>query len=96
MKGADYTTDTYIATQGPMANTIYEFWLMVMQNTLKSDGGRQKIGMLTDIVEAGRQKCAVYMPVEPADDPLIFTSSNNAPEDVELVQKNLQSIMENW
>lgn len=79
-----------------MANTIYEFWLMVMQNTLKADGGRQKIGMLTDIVEAGRQKCAVYMPVEPSDAPLVFTSTNNAQEDVDLVERNLSSIMENW
>ena len=79
-----------------MANTIYEFWLMVMQNTLKSDGGRQKIGMLTDIVEAGRQKCAVYMPVEATDAALVFTSTNNAQEDVDLIESNLTSIMENW
>ncbi|XP_075165052.1 protein tyrosine phosphatase-ERK/Enhancer of Ras1 [Haematobia irritans] len=35
IKGPDYTSKCYIATQGPLPNTIYEFWLMVYQNTKK-------------------------------------------------------------
>ncbi|XP_055712959.1 pneumococcal serine-rich repeat protein [Phlebotomus papatasi] len=67
IKGPDGTHNAYIATQGPMPNTIYEFWLMVMQNVrrcgeeCRSD---QKIAMLTEFVESGRTKCAVYFPTE--------------------------------
>ncbi|XP_055680781.1 uncharacterized protein LOC129788603 [Lutzomyia longipalpis] len=69
IKGPDGTHNAYIATQGPMPNTIYEFWLMVMQNVRRSGecgGGAcdQKIAMLTEFVESGRTKCAVYFPVE--------------------------------
>lgn len=35
MQGPDYTSKCYIATQGPLPNTIYEFWLMIYQNTRK-------------------------------------------------------------
>lgn len=30
-QGPDYASNSYIATQGPMPNTIYDFWLMVYQ-----------------------------------------------------------------
>ncbi|KAH8333407.1 hypothetical protein KR074_001807 [Drosophila pseudoananassae] len=33
IKGPDYVSKCYVATQGPLPNTIYEFWLMVYQNT---------------------------------------------------------------
>ncbi|XP_047038655.1 uncharacterized protein LOC124643667 [Helicoverpa zea] len=35
IKGHEYTKNTYIATQGPLQNTIHDFWLMVYQNTLE-------------------------------------------------------------
>uniref|UniRef100_A0A182WLH8 Protein-tyrosine-phosphatase n=1 Tax=Anopheles minimus TaxID=112268 RepID=A0A182WLH8_9DIPT len=72
IKGPDYANNSYIATQGPLPNTIYEFWLMVYQNvartataagtSLQISGLEQKIVMLTNFVENGRQKCAVYFP----------------------------------
>ncbi|XP_067631088.1 uncharacterized protein PTP-ER [Eurosta solidaginis] len=75
IKGPDYTSKCYVATQGPLPNTIYEFWLMVYQNTRRyfqtSDENKagqmqfyQKIIMLTSFAENNRQKCAVYFPVE--------------------------------
>ncbi|BFG03816.1 uncharacterized protein DMAD_02950 [Drosophila madeirensis] len=33
IKGPDYVSKCYVATQGPLPNTIYEFWLMIHQNT---------------------------------------------------------------
>ncbi|EDW85859.1 uncharacterized protein Dwil_GK23288 [Drosophila willistoni] len=33
IKGPDYVSKCYVATQGPLPNTIYEFWLMIYQNT---------------------------------------------------------------
>lgn len=86
IKGPDYASNCYIATQGPLPNTIYEFWLMVHQNIIRaataspaSPGSptgttaeqAQKIVMLTNFVENGRQKCAVYFPQE-EDDWLAF------------------------
>lgn len=46
----------YIATQGPMQNTIVEFWRMVQQESSNF------IVMLTTLVERGRVKCAQYWP----------------------------------
>lgn len=46
----------YIATQGPMQNTILEFWRMVQQESSNF------IVMLTTIIERGRVKCAQYWP----------------------------------
>ncbi|KAH8299516.1 hypothetical protein KR044_002161 [Drosophila immigrans] len=33
IKGPDYVSKCYVASQGPLPNTIFEFWLMVYQNT---------------------------------------------------------------
>lgn len=46
----------YIATQGPLANTVEDFWQMVLEqeSTL--------IVMLTTIIERGRAKCHKYWP----------------------------------
>lgn len=46
----------YIATQGPMQNTIVEFWRMVQQESSNF------IVMLTTILERGRMKCVQYWP----------------------------------
>nr|XP_029728956.1 uncharacterized protein LOC109414985 isoform X1 [Aedes albopictus]XP_029728957.1 uncharacterized protein LOC109414985 isoform X1 [Aedes albopictus] len=84
IKGSDYTNNSYIATQGPMANTIYEFWLMVQQNVEKTAPLRngnylhveQKLIMLTDFVENNRQKCSVYFPQE-LNDSVAFCNTPN-------------------
>lgn len=68
-QGPNNTEDAYIATQGPMNSTIYDFWLMVFQNYRKAHlSGRnvntiqQKIVMLTNMVENDKSKCAQYFP----------------------------------
>ncbi|XP_017073119.1 uncharacterized protein LOC108109196 [Drosophila eugracilis] len=33
IKGPDYVSKCYVATQGPLPNTVFEFWLMIYQNT---------------------------------------------------------------
>lgn len=92
-QGPDYASDAYIATQGPMQNTIYEFWLMVLQNIKKVDGqGIQKIAMLTDFFESGRQKCATYFPTE-IDDLVVFTNTN-ATQDESVVRESLEKIFD--
>lgn len=77
VQGPDYTQNNYIATQGPLPNTIYEFWLMVQQNVRRAGTANQccqKIAMLTDLVENGRQKCAAYFPVR-LDDRLVVMNT---------------------
>nr|XP_014103501.1 uncharacterized protein LOC106627764 [Bactrocera oleae]XP_014103509.1 uncharacterized protein LOC106627764 [Bactrocera oleae]XP_036223217.1 uncharacterized protein LOC106627764 [Bactrocera oleae] len=74
IKGPDYTSKCYVATQGPLPNTIFEFWLMVYQNTRRyfqttdNKAGTiqyyQKVIMLTNFAENNRQKCAVYFPID--------------------------------
>jgi len=48
--------NTYIATQGPLPQTIFDFWRMVWQYDV------QIILMLTKILENGRMKCHKYWP----------------------------------
>ena len=50
----------YIATQGPLANTINDFWLMVW--TEKSPS----IIMITKLVESRNTKCEPYIPEKQA------------------------------
>ncbi|KAI5631110.1 protein-tyrosine phosphatase domain-containing protein [Phthorimaea operculella] len=75
IKGHEYTKNSYIATQGPLQNTIYDFWLMVYQNSTDfatqqldlrppSPPGVQKVVMLTNFFENNRQKCEKYFPLE--------------------------------
>lgn len=46
----------YIATQGPMANTIGHFWQMVWEEKVTV------VLMLTNVIENDREKCDIYWP----------------------------------
>lgn len=50
------TINRYIATQGPLANTVKDFWRMVQQES------SHLIVMLTTVKERGREKCHQYWP----------------------------------
>jgi len=51
-----YENHRYIAAQGPMPNTIGDFWLMVFDQKVLT------VVMLTNEIEAGRRKCEHYWP----------------------------------
>ena len=55
VKGEPYW---YVATQGPLPNTVVDFWQMAWE------GRVDVMAMLTDVVENGRQKCFQYWPME--------------------------------
>jgi len=61
-EGTDYINaswvhgQTYIATQGPLPVTFYDFWRMIWQYNIKV------IVMLTKTFENGRMKCHKYWP----------------------------------
>ncbi|KZS09878.1 Protein tyrosine phosphatase ERK-like protein [Daphnia magna] len=48
----------YIATQGPLDNTINDFWLMVWAERAPA------IVMITKLVESGKTKCEPYLPAD--------------------------------
>lgn len=54
----------YIATQGPLSNTINDFWQMVFEMRVTV------IVMVTELVEGGVEKCASYFPVSEEDSPM--------------------------
>ncbi|XP_019645321.1 PREDICTED: receptor-type tyrosine-protein phosphatase alpha-like [Branchiostoma belcheri] len=66
VKGSDYINasfidgyrekDVYIATQGPLAQTVEDFWRMVWEWNSCS------IVMLTELKEKGRNECSLYWP----------------------------------
>merc|ERR1712071_399613 len=56
IRGPNGEARAYIATQGPLANTIGDFWLMVW--TEKSPA----IIMITKLVESRNTKCEPYLP----------------------------------
>ncbi|GFQ89280.1 receptor-type tyrosine-protein phosphatase delta [Trichonephila clavata] len=53
-------SNKYIATQGPMSNTISDFWLMIWNEKVT------KIIMITNLVENGKCKCEKYWTDEEA------------------------------
>ncbi|KIH53286.1 Protein-tyrosine phosphatase [Ancylostoma duodenale] len=66
-KGSDYIhanyvkgnnlLNTFICTQGPMLNTIEDFWRMIVCEHVAH------IVMLCDTVEMGKNKCEQYWPL---------------------------------
>ena len=54
----------YIATQGPLSNTVNDFWKMIMEQQCKT------IVMLCELMEEGEESCACYWPT--AEGPVNF------------------------
>ncbi|KAJ1520575.1 hypothetical protein ONE63_003687 [Megalurothrips usitatus] len=76
IRGYDGEDKAYIATQGPLPNTITDFWLMVWGE------GVPVIVMITRFIETCKCKCEPYIPMDPSlndgdsppDSPCVTTS----------------------
>ncbi|XP_033223987.1 tyrosine-protein phosphatase non-receptor type 5-like isoform X2 [Belonocnema kinseyi] len=58
IRGYDGDSVRYIATQGPLVNTIEDFWRMIWAERVPT------IVMMTRLQEATKTKCDVYFPVD--------------------------------
>ncbi|XP_023226972.1 receptor-type tyrosine-protein phosphatase R-like [Centruroides sculpturatus] len=56
IRGYDGEPKTYIATQGPMAHTVDDFWLMIWKEKVPI------IVMITKLKEKNKVKCEPYIP----------------------------------
>ncbi|KAL4711203.1 hypothetical protein ACJJTC_019044 [Scirpophaga incertulas] len=83
IKGHEYSKNSYIATQGPLQNTMYDFWLMIYQNNVEFNKqppdvgvlcGVQKVVMLTNFIENNRQKCEKYFPLEVNEELTVYST----------------------
>ncbi|KAF6768160.1 hypothetical protein AHF37_05996 [Paragonimus kellicotti] len=59
--------NAFIATQGPMPNTVVDFWRMVWHSHAPA------IVMITKLVEKQEAKCELYLPNSSADYPVMST-----------------------
>ncbi|XP_062513235.1 tyrosine-protein phosphatase non-receptor type 5-like [Corticium candelabrum] len=56
IRGFHEQPEQYIATQGPLANTIHDFWRMILMSR------SPVIVMLTNLNEKNKSKCSPYLP----------------------------------
>ena len=80
---------SYIAAQGPMSNTIHDFWLMIWTENVSS------IVMITKLIERNKNKCELYLPEDNLqsaeyDSILITIKQINYYQDYEVRQLILQ------
>lgn len=82
---------SYIAAQGPMSNTISDFWLMIWNENVSC------VVMITKLIERNKNKCELYIPEDTLqtveyDDILITVKQITYYQDYEVrqlvVQKN--------
>ncbi|KAG8297701.1 hypothetical protein J6590_030212 [Homalodisca vitripennis] len=59
IRGYDGEEKAFIATQGPLANTVGDFWHMVWSER------SPVIVMITKLMEKNRAKCELYFPIDP-------------------------------
>ncbi|KAL4810531.1 protein-tyrosine phosphatase-like protein [Aspergillus unguis] len=65
----------YIATQGPRLDDLYHFWQMVFHETDEE----AVIVMLTQTMEAGREKCSQYFPLDLENPTMLLRNDDNDP-----------------
>ncbi|KAL4991378.1 protein-tyrosine phosphatase-like protein [Aspergillus falconensis] len=74
----------YIATQGPRLDDLYHFWNMVFHETEDV----AVVVMLTQTMEAGREKCSQYFPLE-LENPTMYLRQDNSGPCVESKEQEL-------
>ena len=92
ISGFKCESNSYIAAQGPMSNTINDFWLMIWTECVSC------VVMITKLIERNKYKCELYFPIEalvPAQYDDIFVTVNHVAyfEDYEIRQLTVMVIV---
>ena len=79
---------SYIASQGPMSNTINDFWLMIWNESVSC------VVMITKLIERNKNKCELYIPEQISqsiayDDIVVTVKQINYFQDYEVRQLNV-------
>lgn len=84
----------YIATQGPLEETIHHFWSMCYNESERQKNDTVIIAMVTPLVEGGMKKCSQYWPTK--SNPLMNISSLLQDDGIEIPGLALQYVSESY
>ncbi|KAK6453788.1 protein-tyrosine phosphatase-like protein [Scheffersomyces xylosifermentans] len=84
----------YIAAQGPLENTVNQFWSMAYNESEKQNNDVVLIVMVTPLTESGMIKCDKYWPDK--ENPTLDLSHSNKKDSIDIPELQVNYIKESY